>query len=391
MKKMCIITPGFLPVPAIYGGAIEVLIEEIIKGNESQNDIVIDLYTIWKKDIPLPNYRMTKVIPISPSVIDKIISVLYNRLFLFCSLFQKEQEDNYISPYAVNVFRTLSGKKYDDIVVENNLSVFNALKYKKNVSFHLHNDILGKDKPYYQCVKMLEHAKKIISVSNFTKNRLLAVQYRDDIQVLWNCVDFTVFNNKFPRDTNTGVTKFVYCGRLAEEKGVKELVQAFSKLAKIYSNVSLTIVGKSVFGTDESSLSNYEKEIKNEASLLKDKITFTGFVEHDLIPCYIADSDCVVIPTIVDESFGVLALEGMALAKPIISTVSGGLPEVLSNECSLFVEKNRVVDNLLVAMETMHNDPQLRSRMGENGYRRVHKIEGFNQENYYSNFLKCIY
>ena len=35
--KIAMITPGYLPVPAVKGGAVEVLIEELLKGNEIEN------------------------------------------------------------------------------------------------------------------------------------------------------------------------------------------------------------------------------------------------------------------------------------------------------------------------------------------------------------------
>lgn len=45
--KCAMITPGFLPVPAFKGGAVEVLIEELIRANEIENKMDIDLYTIY--------------------------------------------------------------------------------------------------------------------------------------------------------------------------------------------------------------------------------------------------------------------------------------------------------------------------------------------------------
>ena len=44
--KLAILTPGFMPVPAVKGGAVEQLIEDIIVANESSHKYDIDLYTI---------------------------------------------------------------------------------------------------------------------------------------------------------------------------------------------------------------------------------------------------------------------------------------------------------------------------------------------------------
>ena len=46
MKRMAVISAGFVPVPAVDGGAGEELTTEIIKGNEKKGDYFMDIYTI---------------------------------------------------------------------------------------------------------------------------------------------------------------------------------------------------------------------------------------------------------------------------------------------------------------------------------------------------------
>ena len=46
MKRMAVISAGFVPVPAVDGGAGEVLTTELIKGNELTGDFFMDIYTI---------------------------------------------------------------------------------------------------------------------------------------------------------------------------------------------------------------------------------------------------------------------------------------------------------------------------------------------------------
>ena len=44
--KLAIISPGFVPVPAVKGGAVEQLIEYIVTANELYHKYDIDLYTV---------------------------------------------------------------------------------------------------------------------------------------------------------------------------------------------------------------------------------------------------------------------------------------------------------------------------------------------------------
>ena len=46
MRRIAIVTPCILPVPATLGGAVEELITRIIKDNEKQNDYLIDLFSV---------------------------------------------------------------------------------------------------------------------------------------------------------------------------------------------------------------------------------------------------------------------------------------------------------------------------------------------------------
>ena len=59
--KIAMITPGYLPVPAVKGGAVEVLIEELLKGNEIENKCTIDCYTIDDENIQKRGYRNTNI------------------------------------------------------------------------------------------------------------------------------------------------------------------------------------------------------------------------------------------------------------------------------------------------------------------------------------------
>ncbi|WP_241760802.1 hypothetical protein [Limosilactobacillus reuteri] len=60
--RLAIITPGFQPVPATKGGAIEQLITYIVKANEESHDFDIDLYTVYDEKIENYNYKYTEIL-----------------------------------------------------------------------------------------------------------------------------------------------------------------------------------------------------------------------------------------------------------------------------------------------------------------------------------------
>lgn len=64
MIKLAIISPGFLPVPAVNGGAVEQLITNILDENEKNHTFDIDVYTINDPKLSKLNYKYTNIIVI---------------------------------------------------------------------------------------------------------------------------------------------------------------------------------------------------------------------------------------------------------------------------------------------------------------------------------------
>lgn len=99
-------------------------------------------------------------------------------------------------------------------------------------------------------------------------------------------------------------------------KRAKDVVKIFAKVAKV-KPVKLILVGE---GPDMIDVKKLARELE-----VYDKIVFLGnSTEVDKILCY---TDVFLLPS-KSESFGLAALEAMAARTPIISTNTGGLPEV---------------------------------------------------------------
>ena len=122
---------------------------------------------------------------------------------------------------------------------------------------------------------------------------------------------------------------FVFCGRLVPEKGALLCLQAFKTILAEFSDATLTIIGE---GAEFSQLRQFV--VDNE---LNRQVDFTGPLTGESLADKIRGHTCMVIPSVWEEPFGIVALEGLASCDTVIAARIGGLPEALG-PCGLIVE-----------------------------------------------------
>ncbi len=113
--------------------------------------------------------------------------------------------------------------------------------------------------------------------------------------------------------------QIAYLGRLSKEKGVDIFLKAAS-LFKDEPKIKFLVVG-------EGEEKNYLMELAFKLGL-KGRVEFLSF-QSDL-KAFLKSVDVVVIPSR-QEAFSLLAVEALALGKPVIASKVGGLPEALGN------------------------------------------------------------
>lgn len=391
--KIAMITPGYLPVPAVKGGAVEVLIQYLVEGNEKDKRCNIDLYTVDDCEIEKYKYNYTKIIKISPSYWVKIKNKLLNKIY---SVFRMKK---WRTSFGREVVKKISKEKYDYVVIHNNLmayrDIYEKTDNKENLIYVLHNNI-DDDENHVIIAKLIgKTAKKIISVSEYTKNHFLTIAKQGNVNVLHNCIDLnkylkeidckTLQSNREKYGIRPNDFVFMYSGRIDKYKGVLELVKAFKKIKII--NKKLLIVGKTWFGSENVN-DDYIALLKEETQNIENEIIFTGFVKPENMPIMYKLADCLVIPSLWEEPFGVVALEGIVSKVPIIATNSGGLVEILDNGIGRIVEKEvDVVENLAKEMEFVKDNIEAAKLMADKGYNKVVNDKRYDKEYYLSYFF----
>jgi glycosyltransferase involved in cell wall biosynthesis len=160
-------------------------------------------------------------------------------------------------------------------------------------------------------------------------------------------------------------TRILFVGRLVPEKGIFDLLNAFSMLLKKVANVELLVVGS-------GSLSMQLQISRLMANLkIAGKVKSLGSIDYSNMPQIhnLADVFCLPsVPTkIWAEQFGYSMVEAMACGKPVVSTFSGSIPEVVKNGTTGILVKPNDPGGLESALEELILNKQERDAFGRNG------------------------
>lgn len=157
---------------------------------------------------------------------------------------------------------------------------------------------------------------------------------------------------------------FVFVGRIVGDKGINELVEAFSRLHDEYNKTRLVLVGV------------FEKQLDPVSELTRNRINTSDAIEacgakfgDELLQMYV-DADCFVMPSY-REGFPNTVLEAGAMGLPqIVTDINGSREIIIDGENGLIV-LSKDSDALYEAMKRMLTDEPMRRSMAEKARGRI--------------------
>ena len=210
---------------------------------------------------------------------------------------------------------------------------------------------------------VITNASFITTVNQDLKNWV--VQHgisNDTVVVIRNGVDLNRGYKKYPADQ---VCRFIFVGTLVPRKGVEYLIQAFSLVNAVEKNTCLLIVGD---GEKEEFL----KAIVSEQNL-ENAVAFSGAKLTHEIPALMQESDCLVLPSLLEGIPNVI-LEAMACGLPVVASDLPGIREVVKDEETGFLVEPRDVENLAKKLLILVRNPERRQKMGERAYQSLSEM-----------------
>ena len=282
------------------------------------------------------------------------------------------------------------GYSFDIVCVHDWLSSISGLIVKNETKipmvFHVHSTEWGRSGGQGSSVvshfewATAQHADRIITVSHVMRDDLTRHGWpQSKVSVVWNGVDPDRYNpqNCQPQDVERirdryAISKdwrmLLFLGRLTWVKSVRSLVQAVPMVLEEYPKTKLVILGKG----------EEQRDIVETANRLgiKDKVIYRfEFVPEDERILHYAAADVCVFPSVY-EPFGIVSLEAMAMAKPVVVGAQGTVgfrEQVVSSgpdQNGIHVNGEDPADIAWGIKEAL-KDPQRARVWGENGPKRV--------------------
>lgn len=152
-------------------------------------------------------------------------------------------------------------------------------------------------------------------------------------------------------------------GRLLLDKGFDLAVRAFARLRERGLIARLTVAGN---GPERSNLEDLAQDLG-----VVDRIEFIDWVMPDRVAALINTATMVLMPSRWPEPFGLAALQAAQMARPVIASAVGGLPEVVEHGLTGLLVDPDDEQALTDAIEGLLSDAPIARRLGENARRRA--------------------
>ena len=194
----------------------------------------------------------------------------------------------------------------------------------------------------------------IITVSYSLQKHIKSFGIENDYAVVPNVINIDFFEQESRkgekdegRDENT--KRIIFIGGLTPQKGVPYLLEALKIIKnRGRSDFFMHIIGDGPFR------GKYEEMAKDIE--INDRVRFHGKKISENKLRLLRESDFMVLPSLY-ESFGVVLLEAMACGKPVITTLSGGQKEFVSENTGILVppkDANALADAIEYMLDHCH-------------------------------------
>lgn len=231
------------------------------------------------------------------------------------------------------------------------------------------------------CEDLLRRAKwdyVITFCKHVTEGIREQAPHLDNIEVIYPGIDVDQFSpeNRNPKWSDKlgleGRPVIIHPARMLPWKGVVYSVRAMKLILKEFPDTLLIV-------TDTEDIVDWIRELVGYKEETLQLVKQLGLEDHVVtqpfpyteLPWVYNCCDVVIYPTIGEEPFGLVPVEGMACAKPVVVTRSGGMVESVVDQETGFIIEKRNPEVLAEKILKLLKDPDLAREMGSRGRQRA--------------------
>ena len=181
-----------------------------------------------------------------------------------------------------------------------------------------------------------------------------------------------------PRPSNDQPLTVLFVGRLEKRKGILDLFATIPQVVKRFPNVRFVIAGGDNSQSDgfkQKTGMDYPAYFASRYSPYSSSVEFKGTVSEEALQSLYQSCDLFVAPSLY-ESFGLVYLEAMNYAKPVIGCLAGGIPEVVDHGVTGTLVEPETPQALAEAIISFLQSPSKMREMGLAGRQQI--LERFN-------------
>lgn len=238
--------------------------------------------------------------------------------------------------------------------------------------FHCHNRLHQPSAACLAATSLRFASARVVACCRYATEPLLSYVNRETVHVVYNGVAAATTN---PAEKNTAIRRIGVIGRVEEEKGQIEFVQAARILADTRPELLFSVIGKPLFADDA-----YFERVRTASEGLP--IEFPGWI--DRMADVFASLDLIVVPSTALDSTPRIILEALASGIPVVAYAVGGIPELLKDMDTGILVYERTPEALArgiaQALEMTPDNMRTLVRNGRRTWQEKHSPETYGNE-----------
>lgn len=158
----------------------------------------------------------------------------------------------------------------------------------------------------------------------------------------------------------------IFAGRIEPLKGIDTLLKAICLIRShhpcLVDDMCVAIIGGDPWAESPDAEMARLQQMRTDLAI-GDLVTFVGAKDQDVLPYYYAAAEVVIMPSHY-ESFGMVALEAMAMGTPVIASEVGGLAFLVQDGRNGYLVPSRDPEALAERIYELLTNPRCRRELG---------------------------